>query len=360
MTTHLPGTTLLLTHATPDFPRHCEGDLIALADGRLLFAWGRKNGTSDFAAGVVLTTTSADGGLTWDAPRVVMQPWAGKTDVMSVSLCRTPRGVHLFFLADGENQMGDLQVYQIISADEGESWSAPQLISARHGYYILNNARVQRTAAGRLLAPVAYVDRHIIEQYTRQRVCCLFSDDDGAIWRESNDLAHPDNALMEPGLIECADGSIYMTIRTSLGYLFEARSHDGGATWGELRRTELLSCEAPATLLRDPASDALWIFWNNNETAAHHNAAQPPEWMNENADVAVRNPFSVAVSHDSGRTWGDPRLVDDTPGHSFGYMSATLVGDQVYLTYNDWLAERETFYLMDVRLRIVPLAWLRG
>jgi len=335
--------------------------LIELTDGRLLYVWTRKQGTSDFDRGAVVGIYSADRGETWgSAPQVIVTPWEGKADVISVSLCRSPRGVHLFFLGNGLDQMCDLQVYQMISGDEGATWSAPERISEREGYYILNNARVQRLSSGRLLAPVAYVDGDILERFRTQRVFCLYSDDDGASWQQSAEMALEYNALMEPGVIECADGSVYMTIRTCLGYLYEGRSCDGGASWNGPRQTALLSCEAPATLLRDPASDDLWIFWSNNEEAARHHMAQPRDWYNDYCDVKLRNPYSVAVSHDNARTWSAPHVIDNTPDHSFGYLSATIVDDRALLTYNDWKLTEEIFYLMNVRLRTLSLAWLRN
>ena len=121
---------------------------------------------------------------------------------------------------------GDTQPYQMLSTDEGKTWGEPKRTSLRGGYYVVNNSRVIRTSKGRMLVPAAYVER-IDKDYDGQSVLVLQSDDDGVTWRESNVL-ESDNALMEPGVAECADGSIYMTIRTAVGLLYEARSRDGG------------------------------------------------------------------------------------------------------------------------------------
>src|SRR3954462_12719090 len=95
----LPGVSRRVLVATKEFPRFSEGDVIPLADGRLLLAVGRKAGAGDFAPGSIVGLFSADGGLGWDPPPPVPPPpWDDVTDVMSASLVRTPRGLHLFFL----------------------------------------------------------------------------------------------------------------------------------------------------------------------------------------------------------------------------------------------------------------------
>ena len=194
-----------------------------------------------------------------------------------------------------------------------------------------------------MLVPAAYVER-IDKDYDGQSVLVLHSNDDGVTWRESNVLKS-DNALMEPGVAECADGSIYMTIRTAVGVLYEARSRDGGATWGDLAPTKLPAPAAPSTVVRAPGSDELWLFWCNNAKG---------KWKD-------RSPQVFAASKDHGRTWSEPRFVEDDPKHSYGYISFTRVKDHALLTYYDWADNGQpAFHMTSLRQRTIPLAWLRG
>lgn len=344
----LPGISRRVFVADKQFPRYSEGDVIELADGRLLLAVTRKAGAGDFAAGSIIGAYSADGGLSWDdAPRVIRAPWADVVDVMSVSLFRTPRGMHLLFLGRGKEAQSDTRVYQMLSGDDGKTWGEPILVSTRGGYHVVNNARVLRTAGGRLIVPSAWVAGPIGKQFNAQRVFCYFSDDDGVSWRTSNDLALDGKALMEPGVAECADGSIYMTIRTALGHAYEARSRDGGATWADLRATALPSPAAPATVLRAPGGgDDLWIFWCDNAKG---------NWKG-------RNRIVFATSRDHGGTWSPPRLVESNPRGSFAYTSVTPVrGDHVLLTYYDWRDHGQAaFDQTDLRTRLIPRAWFDG
>jgi sialidase-1 len=340
----IPGISRLILVADEKYPRYSEGDVIELTDGRLLLAVGRKTGASDFAAGEIIGMFSSDGGATWDdEPHLIKKPFDGLVDLMSVSFCRSPRGLHLFFLGRGKDAKGDTQPYQMLSADEGKTWGEPQRVSLRGGYYVVNNARVIRTSKGRMLVPAAYVKR-IDKDYDGQSILVLYSDDDGVTWRESNVIEF-DKALMEPGVAECADGSIYMTIRTATGVLYEARSHDGGATWGERAPTTLPAPAAPSTVVRAPDSDELWMFWCSNAKA---------NWKQ-------RSPQVCATSKDHGRTWSRPRVIEHDPKHSYGYISFTRVKDHALLTYYDWADNgQRDFQRTSLRQRTIPLAWLRG
>lgn len=344
----LPGVSRRVFVADKQFPRYSEGDVIELPDGRLFLAVTRKQGAGDFAAGTIIGSYSADGGLSWDdAPRVLRAPWGDVVDVMSASLFRTPRGLHLLFLGRGKDAQSDTRVYQMLSTDDGKAWGEPILVSTRGGYHVVNNARVCRTAAGRLIVPSAWVAGPIGKQFNAQRVFCYLSDDDGVTWRTSNDLTLDGKALMEPGVAECADGSLYMTIRTALGHAYEARSRDGGATWADLRATTLPSPAAPATVLRAPGGgDDLWIFWCDNAKG---------NWKG-------RNRIVFATSRDHGQNWSGPRLVESDPRGSFAYTSVTPVRrDHVLLTYYDWRDRGQAaFDQTDLRARLIPRAWFDG
>jgi sialidase-1 len=243
----LPGTSQIILQADDRFPRYSEADVIELTDGRLLLSCARKDGASDFAPGTLIGLYSRDSGLTWDHPlHVIQAPFGDRVDLMSVSFCRTEKLLHLFFLARGKDAKGDTHVYQMRSKDEGQTWDAPTRVTERPGYYVVNNSRVIRTSKGRLLIPPAYTDR-IDTNFNAERVFTLYSDDDGVTWHESNMIGIPGQPMMEPGVAECADGSFYMTIRTQLGVLYEARSTDSGKTWDGPIATKLPAPAAPST-----------------------------------------------------------------------------------------------------------------
>jgi Neuraminidase (sialidase) len=356
MTAKYPGTSRIISQATADYPRHSEADIITLADGRLLLGWGRKAGGDDFSEGCLMGMYSSDGGETWDgAPHVIRSVWDEVMDVGGVNFCRSPRGIHLFFIGrdaiapGADRQRGLTKIYQAISPDEGETWSYPVAISSRSAYQILNNARVIRCESGRLIAPIASVPGPIFDLYDQQRVHCLYSDDDGVTWRESNELALVDAPLMEPGVVVCGDGSLYMTIRTKLGCLYEARSHDLGTTWQELKASPLPSAEAPGTVIRDPDSGDLWMFWCNTPYTGR--------WFD-------RHDVAMAVSRDHGATWSAAITLEHDVERSYAYISVLARPDRLLLTYYDWKLDRQKnsaglFDMTSLRQRTIPLSEIR-
>lgn len=342
----MPGTSRLICVASKAFPRYSEADVIPLSDGRLMLAVARKNGASDFAKGEIISLISSDAGLTWsDTPTLVQSAFEDVGDLMSISFARTDRGLHLFFLGRGPKAAEDTRVYQLLSKDEGKTWSKPRRVSERNGYHILNNARVVKTRSGRLIAPCAYVPGDIHKQFNEQRVHCLLSDDAGVTWHQSNELSLEKAALMEPGVVECEDGSFYMTIRTALGVLYEARSNDNGSTWIELRATTLASPAAPSTAVRLPERKDLWLFWCDRPKAG---------WKG-------RSRLVFASSHDHGATWSEPQVIEDDAKHSYAYTSFTRVRNHALLTYYDWEDKGQPdFQQTNLRQRLIPLAWFDG
>ncbi len=352
-----PGESRIIAAATTAHPRQSEAAAIELTDGRLLVAWGQKSGGDDFSEAAIVGMYSNDGGKTWDGtPHVVQAVWDGVIDVISPNFFRTPRGIHLILIGRNPAPEGApvheslSQIYQSVSTDEGETWTHPEPITKRIGYHIINNARVIRTTNGRIIAPLAYTPGPIYDHYDRQLIYCLYSDDDGMNWAASDDLKLSDAALMEPGIAECADGSLYMTIRTKLGYLYQARSYEEGASWVELGQSTIPSAEAPATVVRDPQSSDLWIFWCNTPYTGR--------WF-ERHDIAF------AASSDNGATWSPPVTLEHDRTRSYGYVSWNVTGENVLLTYYDWkLSAGEpladgSFHMTHLRQRLIPLAWFR-
>ena len=337
----LPGVSRLICIASKEFPRYSEGDAIELNDGRLLLALSRKKGSSDFAQGTIIGFFSCDRGVSWDdEPHVIQAVFEDVIDVMSVSLCRSPRGVHLFFLGRGTDAKSDTRIYQRLSTDEGKTWGKPVRVNERTRYHVVNNARVIRTSTGRMIVPSAFLDGPWGTAHDRMGVYCLFSDDDGVRWNTTADLALDGHPLMEPGVAECADGSLYMTIRTTLGVLYEAHSRDQGATWTDFGPTKLPSPAALSTVFRDPTSNDLWMVWINRPAGG---------WKD-------RNPLSMAVSHDHGRTWETRGDIENDTKHSYGYVSVDVIDRQLLLTYYDWCDHgQHSFEETNLRQRTIPL-----
>lgn len=305
--------------------RNSEGDFVQLQDGRILFVYTHfTSGTGDdFDSAYLAARESRDGGATWSNHDVTVLPNEGGLNTMSVSLERLQNGdIALLYLR--KNGHDDCRPYLRISADETQSWSEPIAVADRMGYYVVNNDRLVQHSSGRLLVPTA-IHAEDGETFRGQgRAMCFLSDDNGATWRRSESTMTPPEDLasgyQEPGVVELADGTLLMLIRTSGGYLYESRSNDGGDAWSPAVPTELKSPVSPATVERIPGTATLLLLWNNHDGI-------------DESLQGKRTPLTAAISTDEGASWIPVENLEDDPNGWYCYTAMECVVEHVLLAY---------------------------
>ena len=332
----------IIAPTSQENPRNGEGDIVALADGRLLLAWGRFTGPYDYSPADIHGRFSEDGGYTWGSPFLIQEN-VGTCNVMSASFLSLQSGDLLFAFLVKNHQRTDCRCYVRRSTDQGRTWSPPLLTTPEQGYFVVNNDRLVQLASGRILVPAAksFGDIH------HGMAGCFCSDDDGRTWRrccEYIDLADP-VGLQEPGIVERADGDLWMYLRTAKRRIYESSSSDGGETWSPPQPTSLVAPRAPASAKRLPGSDDILMIYNDRSALRD----TPDDTL-----FAWRTPLASAVSSDGGRTWGQLKLVEDDQSKSYCYTSIDFVGDATLLTYYVGVAGGPN--LVDLKLTIVPTA----
>ena len=310
-------TIVTLAVSTPEFTRKGEGDVIELADGRLLLVYMEFSGTgSDFATTRLVSQHSADGGLSWSGHRVVTDTAAGDINVYSPNLIRAADGgVLLLFMRQHQTHPLTSTVYTWKSSDEGQTFSPLSELS--QGYYGLCNAVVKRTAAGRLLLPVCVIARPGAaapgETYAG---AVLISDDDGRSWREADNRVHlPMRGVVEPHVEQAADGRVLMVVRSQPGSLFLSESADDGVNWSS-HKPGLRTQSPVPELTRIPGTDHLLMIWNNS--------LYDPAFRSH---YGKRSPLSSAISGDGGRTWENVRDIETDPGRAFSNPGCRFTRD---------------------------------
>ena len=320
-------TTLLTIEPTAEQPRNSEGDIIELKDGRLCLIYTRfSGGTSDHAAADLAMRTSADGGRTWNADKIIVSGDGGG-NVMSVSLLRLADGrIALFYLH--KRSLEDCRPVMRLSHDECATFSEPtRCINDEVGYYVLNNDRAVQLAGGRLVLPVALHNKPGQEEPDwAGRLMCYLSDDLGKNWRRSQStLIGPSRdgkraIVQEPGVVQLTDGRLMMFCRTDSGSQYVSYSTDQGDTWSTLAPSDLISPLSPATIERIPWSGELLSVWNDH--SGEHAYPQ-----------GKRTPLCAAISQDEGETWARSGLLEDDPEGWYCYTAMTFLRDRVLLAY---------------------------
>jgi sialidase-1 len=321
-----PRDVLLTIEPNEEYPRHSEGDLVELKDGRLCLIYTRfTGGSGDHAKAELVKRVSGDGGRTWSDAEIVVRPTGG-LNVMSVSLLRLQNGrTALFYLRKTSRE--DCRPMMCVSTDETRTWSEPRVcITDEVGYYVLNNDRAVQLTSGRIVLPVAWHQGPDKGRDSAGVIMCYLSDDDGATWRRSTDSFKgydPSGKriiLQEPGVVELTDGRLMMFIRTDTGSQYVCHSSDGGDTWSEARPSKLASPLSPASIERVPWTGDLVCVWND------HSGRHP-------YPKGRRTPLCVAVSEDEGKTWGPSRVIEADPDGWYCYTAITCVADRMLLAY---------------------------
>jgi len=334
---------MTLVEATPDNPRNTEGDIVQLADGRLLVAWSDFYGGEmpDHAPARISAMHSDDGGCTW-GERFTLQENVGEQNVMSVSFLRLASGDLLFFYLR-KNADDDLQLFVRRSSDEAASFDEPLMVTSGIGYHVVNNARMIQLKSGRIIAPAAWNPGDWREE--RQAVAMVyFSDDEGRTWQRSqSEIPLPGRGAQEPGVVELVDGRLLMIIRNSLGRIHKSYSGDQGITWTDAEPMEIRAPVAPSTITRIPSTGDLLLIWN--------------DCFRESPDAeTVRRPLTAAVSSDEGETWGHRRDLETEEPYWYAYTSVTFVAERVLLTY--WVHDRTTDpNLLHLKFRSLRVEW---
>ncbi|WP_417375378.1 sialidase family protein [Gimesia maris] len=312
----------LLIKATKELPRHGEGALLTLDNGRLLVVYTQWYGATgnDHDPARLVEIHSDDGGKTWSEPQTVQEN-IGKMNVMSASLVKTTSGkILLTYIRIDSNRFANLWFKE--STDEGNTWSEPkQLSHGKKGLIFTVNSAAIRLKSGRILlaafgSPSAWQkDEHFVS-------FSFYTDDEGKTWhRSANEVDCPLRGAMEPEIEQLNDGRILMLIRTQTTRMYRAYSSDGGETWSPAEKTDIVHPEAPMLLQRAPGKDApLILIWNNAVVpGADH---QGP-----------RTPLTLGLSYDEGKTWKNLTKIEDDPKGSYSYASMDFRNDLLHLVY---------------------------
>ncbi|MFC1805796.1 sialidase family protein [Planctomycetota bacterium] len=227
--------------------------------GRLWAAWV-SGGDSEL--GYFVAATSDDGGDTWSAPRLVIDP----TDAPSGLPRRTlvgnfwtdPTGRLWLFFDQSMGYFDGRAGAWAITCDnpdaDAPAWSAPRRIWHgatlnkptvlangdwlmpvslwRRGYIHASTEKRRKTFDPAAIPP-DFTNRY--REFDAQRMAHVFaSTDRGTTWTRRGGVAFPRFNFDEHMVAELRDGRLWMLARTSAG-LFESHSQDQGGTWSKPR-----------------------------------------------------------------------------------------------------------------------------
>lgn len=316
------------------YTRHSEGDFLRLKDGSICFAYSRfSGGYADDAPSDIAAMISTDEGETWTEPDVVVKAAEhGVKNVMSVSMLRMQNGdLGLFYIVKATPVVSRIVLAR--SRDEGKSFYQRVVCTRpdREGYYVLNNDRVERLSSGRIVIPLAFhrggYECDHVSFDGRACDCFLYSDDDGETWTESCDMVFPPFARSETGLQE--PGVV---------------EKQNGVLWGYARTDQMCQYEffsmdggqtwTAAQPSRFTSPNSPMKIKRRPRTGALYAVWNPIPNYNGRALSRAgwgRTPMVWAVSEDDGATWSDLKTVEDGAEHGYCYPAIFFTDDGAML-----------------------------
>ncbi len=177
------------------------------------------------------------------------------------------------------------------STDQGKTWSNPKKVH-RHISRLSKNPPIM-LENGNYLLPATIEFRECTPLF-------YLSDDQGKTWRDvgarivvpekywppnkAESSKFPERMLDQPTVIQRKDGTIYCLMRAyrPLGKMYETLSHDGGKTWSKPKPALLPNPDGGFHMIKLQSGN-IFIIYNHSSEG--------------------RNPLSVALSEDGGRTW---------------------------------------------------------
>jgi len=351
--------------ASREQPKHSEGSLIQMADGRMLFFWAefleidsldpadrpadtglRKAAYTDDGYARISAMESMDGGQTWSTPWVVADDRDAKINCIAPAAAVLPDGriMLVYSWRSGgiyDGKMGSAERRIRLSSDGGIRWTSPMRITPERGYHTGAHDRLRILRSGRIIIPCHTILKPGTDQ--EMAVYTAYSDDCGKSWKHSNILIEPRKRRLEEGcLVEREDGSLLMIMRTYLGQGFYAESFNDGETWEKPYPSGVVASAAP-TCLHALFGGRLLMIWNPD-----FNPAIP--WSR-----GYRCPLLLAISSDGGRRWGLPMALETDPRYWCEYPGICLDEQHAWIHYRRVRRDRKRSDLMLCKLPLQEL-----
>ncbi len=296
--------------------------LLQLRDGGFLVCWfgGTRESASDVA--IYAARRSADG--VWQP--VVHLAKVNDTAHWNPVLFRFPDGaIHLYF------KVGDdiWQTYEMTSADEGVTWSAPvEMIpgDVSGGRGPVKNKPIL-LSDGCVLAPGsveiengpwrAFVDRYEAGAWHRSELLDFQGNGEKSNWPRCT------QGVIQPTLWEAPAGHVQMLMRSNVGCVYHAESMDCGRTWTPCVPTELPNNNSGLDLAQ--LTDGTLVLLSNLT-------------FDLGRKILVKR-----ISKDNGTTWSEYSVIEEVPEGELSYPSIIPLQDNQYAFTYTWQRQKVAF-----------------
>lgn len=264
-------------------------NLLALPNGDLLCVWYTGTGERDRNVSIALSRLDRKS-KRWSQPIIVAHrdDWANQNPV----LFRAPDGKVLLFYDSQKHGSSEATaiVDELISGDQGHTWSGPTTLFAHPGTYLRQPSvvfhddwilPVYQERSGGVSSSSAGKDSSIVE----------VSKDSGKTW-SAFEVPESGGLVQMSIVLPAQDGQLLAFFRSRYAdWIYETQSIDG-SHWGVPARTSLPNNNSSMQAARLKNGHIVMVF---NNAQAETNRSHPTE--------GSRKVLSIALSVDNGKTW---------------------------------------------------------
>ena len=387
-------------------PEHCVNQIATrvVASGEVIAVFNEERFPYHHDSGQTLLTRSADGGLTWSAPKIVLS-WSDKTGNWDCGFCDLADGTWLVNMTitghfkrgirpDGVSwaaqpntkEWGDwtwayklqswLGTFVVKSTDRGTTWSDPIPVNVRplkHGGCRLG---CWQLPSGSILKGLYGRIRGYEEEGEGEttRSALMRSDDNGENWEYYSTLAYDPASIIdyeEPALVRLADGRLVSTMRTHVNPSGDAKnmvvvvSEDDGFSWTSPKWTNIWGYPSEMIPLQDGRYLMIYgyrrppygvrgcisedgVTWDARNEFVIQEGGVPGKSEGERPGSSRMSPWSGKYGSGS-IDWANPGVYQH-----IGYPSVVQLADGTILaSYHEWSEdERPLQYVRCTRFRL--------
>ncbi|MEI6579936.1 MAG: sialidase family protein [Eubacteriales bacterium] len=340
--------------------RNSEGAFVTLTDGRILFAYSRYSdkGFRDECSADIAAIISVDDGESWSEPQILFTSQSHDTEnIMSVSAQRLGNGdIAVFYVL--KRGFHDTRLVMRRSKDEGKSWSDAEYCVERLGYNVVNNDRVILLSNGRLIFPSAHHGVRVQPgnpSFPYAVNYFYYSDDDGRSWYENDCCVSLNSPHTKVGLQEPG------ILELSGGMLWCWARTDMGRQYEYFSRDFGLTWSNPQpSYFTSPCSPlSMKRIPVTEKLLAVWNPIS--NYMTIKTDIhgSNRKRLVYSISENNGADWGEPVILEDDNASGYCYTAIHFIKDSVLLAYCAGDAVKDYSILSRLRIRKIKLADLK-
>lgn len=312
--------------------------------GRLWAAW-YSGGQTEGPGNYVVLVTSDDDGRTWSAPCSIIAPPDPGVRCFDPALWLDPLGRLWLCWAQSESFYDDRAgVWAMHCADADRAaptWTTPRRLT---NGIMMNKPTVLATGAWVFPTAVWAHGRQRPELAAEYHSNILVSLDAGETWTRRGGADIPGRWFDEHMVIERAEGTLWMLVRTE-GGVGQALSTDDGITWQTLPGLALPGPNA-RFFIRRLRSGRLLLVNHEPEHGWSRVTGQVAAVDREAAAHIPRNNLMAMLSEDDGRTWIGGLMLDER--NQVSYPDGVQADDgRIYLIY-----DRERYQAREILLAV--------